>query len=175
MKVLIETSKGKILVEINKNKAPITVANFLRYIEFRRYNGTVFHRVKPGFVIQGGILTPEIKNIDLFSPIQLESINGLSNIKGTIGMARSAEPNSATASFFINVVDNTRLDYQSDDKPGYAVFGKVIKGMDVVELINQVNTGDREWEENDETGVMHDWPLEEIVINRISLVENNVQ
>ena len=170
MKILIDTSKGEIIIRLTKDKAPITVANFLRYVNTGRYNGTVFHRVKPEFMIQGGIMTSKIKNIELYDPIILESKNGLSNVKETIAMARTAKSNSATASFFINVVDNTRLDYQSDDKPGYAVFGKVIKGMKVVEIINQVETGDREWEEDGETGIMHDWPLAEILINKISLI-----
>ena len=137
-KVVIKTSLGKIHVKLNPKKAPISVDNFVQYVEAGFFDGTIFHRVIPGFMIQGGGLTPDMKKKETRAPIKLEAGNGLSNKRGTIAMARTGDPNSATAQFFINVVDNPRLDSAGG---GYAVFGKVTKGMDVVDKIKAVKTG----------------------------------
>jgi len=137
--VIIDTTMGKIKVKLNSEKAPITVENFLKYVDKKFYDKTIFHRVIENFMIQGGgHLDNLIEKNDVFPPITNEAKNGLSNKRGTIAMARTGEINSATAQFFINVVDNTRLDYVSDTNYGYAVFGEVIDGMDVVDKIKQV-------------------------------------
>ncbi len=136
VRVLLETSEGDIVLELDKTAAPVTVVNFLRYVNEGFYNGTVFHRVMPGFMIQGGGLTPEMTKKTTHSPIINEASNGLKNTRGTIAMAREPMPDSATSQFFINHGDNAGLDYGSPRDPnGYAVFGKVIKGMDVVDAI----------------------------------------
>src|SRR5947209_4542944 len=140
--VVMETSLGKIKVELNEEKAPITVKNFLAYVDDKFYDGTLFHRVIPEFMIQGGGLEPGLKEKRTKDPIKNESANGLSNVRGSIAMARLPQPDTATAQFFINVVDNKRLD-GSKDKAGYAVFGKVIEGLDVVDKIRRVDTGDQ--------------------------------
>ncbi len=141
-KVRLKTSKGDIVIELNAEKAPITVANFLSYVNKKHYDGTVFHRVINGFMIQGGGFALEGKSLvekESGKGIQNEGQNGLSNDRGTIAMARTNDPNSATAQFFINVKDNAMLNYPSNG--GYAVFGKVVEGMDVVEKIKAVETG----------------------------------
>ena len=136
VRVLLETSEGDIVLELDKTAAPVTVVNFLRYVNEGFYNGTVFHRVMPGFMIQGGGLTPEMTKKTTHSPIINEASNGLKNTRGTIAMAREPMPDSATSQFFINLGANAMLDYGSARDPnGYAVFGKVIKGMDVVDAI----------------------------------------
>jgi peptidyl-prolyl cis-trans isomerase B (cyclophilin B) len=154
--VVIETSKGNIEVELNMAKSPITVANFLKYVESGFYNSTVFHRVIKGFMVQGGGFTRGGMEKDTLDPIKLESNNGLSNLKGTVAMARTNVPDSATSQFFINTVDNGFLNYQSQGNPGYAVFGKVISGMDVVLAIEASKTGTK--------GGYEDWPVEDIII-----------
>ncbi len=136
-KVKIETSHGEIIVELNPEKAPISVANFLQYVNDKFYDGTVFHRVIKGFMIQGGGFTADLKQKPTRPPIKLEARNGLSNLKGTIAMARTMQQDSATAQFFLNHVDNPNLDAHGG---GYAVFGKVVSGMDVVEKIAAVAT-----------------------------------
>jgi peptidyl-prolyl cis-trans isomerase A (cyclophilin A) len=138
--VLIETSLGAITVELDPQLAPITSENFLRYVRSGFYTGTVFHRVIDGFMIQGGGYTKDgNQKTPLYPPIALESRGGLKNQRGTLAMARSADPNSATCQFFINVVDNPSLDYSEKTNPaGYAVFGRVVKGMDVVDRIRAV-------------------------------------
>jgi peptidyl-prolyl cis-trans isomerase A (cyclophilin A) len=139
--VVIETSKGNITVELDHEKAPITVDNFLKYVDAGFFDGTIFHRVIPGFMIQGGGMTPDMKEKDTNPPIKNESGNGLSNTRGTIAMARTNDPNSATAQFFINVADKSRgLDTYGG---GYAVFGKVTEGMDVADAIVGVPTTTR--------------------------------
>jgi peptidyl-prolyl cis-trans isomerase A (cyclophilin A) len=138
--VLLTTSLGKIRVELDPAKAPRTVANFLQYVQAGQYSGTIFHRVIPGFMIQGGGFTPAMQEKSTRAPIPLESRNGLKNTLGTIAMARTSDPNSATAQFFINTVDNAGLDYPQPDGNGYAVFGKVVSGMDVVKKIEAVPT-----------------------------------
>ncbi len=137
--VVIDTSLGKIRVELDPKAAPVTVKNFLDYVDAKFYDGTLFHRVMPDFMIQGGGLAPGLKEKQTKDPIKNESDNGLSNVRGAIAMARLPKPDTATAQFFINVVDNKRLD-GSKDKPGYAVFGRVIGGIDVVDKIRQVET-----------------------------------
>lgn len=141
-KVRLKTTMGDIVLELNAEKAPVTVANFISYVEKKHYDGTVFHRVIDGFMIQGGGF--EVKDGALVEketgkPIKNEGQNGLSNATGTIAMARTNDPDSATAQFFINVSPNTMLDYPNNG--GYAVFGKVVEGMDVVEKIKKVATG----------------------------------
>ncbi len=133
--VTLETTKGNIVVEVDEAAAPVTSANFLRYVREGFYDGTVFHRVIPGFMIQGGGFTPDMKQKQTREPIVNEAQNGLKNTRGTLAMARTSNPNSATAQFFINVVDNAYLDYSGPQNPGYAVFGKVVEGMDVVDAI----------------------------------------
>jgi len=139
--VVLETSMGTIQIELNEAKAPVTVQNFVRYVKKGQYNGTVFHRVIPGFMIQGGGFTPDMHEKPTDDPITNEGRNGLKNVRGTVAMARTADPNSATAQFFINVSDNASLDYPQPDGYGYAVFGKVTKGMDVADKIVAVPTG----------------------------------
>ncbi len=139
-RVTLETSEGKIVLELNAEKAPKSVENFLEYVRAGFYNGTIFHRVIPNFMIQGGGMTQMMTEKATRAPIPNESKNGLKNDRGTIAMARKPDPNSATAQFFINVVDNDRLNYPSFDGYGYAVFGRVVEGMDVVDKIKSVET-----------------------------------
>ena len=140
-KVLLKTSLGDITLELYPDKAPKSVENFLGYVKSGFYDGTVFHRVIAGFMIQGGGFTKDLRQKPTKAPIAIESKNGLSNVRGSLAMARTMDPNSATAQFFINTVDNQRLDYSGDANPGYAVFGKVVAGMDVVDKIRAVPTG----------------------------------
>lgn len=142
-RVLMRTSMGNIVLELYPDKAPKTVANFLRYVQDGFYAGTVFHRVIKGFLVQGGLYTTALTAKRTRAPIAIEANNGLSNLRGTIAAARAADPNSATAQFFINLVDNPRLDFVSDQSGatwGYTVFGKVIRGMDVVDKIGDLPT-----------------------------------
>ena len=140
-KVKLATSEGDIVVQLDAAKAPKTVENFVAYVKAGHYNGTVFHRVINNFMIQGGGMTADLKEKPTRPPIPLESRNGLNNDRGTIAMARTPDPNSATAQFFINVKDNNFLNAaQSQDGNGYAVFGKVIAGMEVVDKIRAVPT-----------------------------------
>ncbi|MFJ3045242.1 peptidylprolyl isomerase [Herbaspirillum chlorophenolicum] len=140
-RVLIKTSMGDIVVELNPQKAPVTVDNFLKYVKKGQYNGTLFHRVINGFMIQGGGYDQNMREKDTDAPIKNEANNGLKNEVYTIAMARTSAPHSATAQFFINVANNAPLDYPSRDGWGYAVFGKVVQGADVVDKIKQVPTG----------------------------------
>ena len=141
--VLVKTNMGNIVLELDKQKAPASVANFLNYVNEGFYNGTVFHRVIDGFMIQGGGFTQDLAKKNPRAPIKNEANNGLKNLKGTIAMARTNDPHSATAQFFINVVNNGFLDYRSATPRGwgYAVFGKVVQGMDVIDKIRKVPTG----------------------------------
>ena len=135
-KVLMKTSKGDITIELYPDKAPISVKNFLSYVDDKFYDGTVFHRVMKGFMIQGGGLNANLQEKTTKAPIQNESKNGLKNKRGTLAMARMGEPHTATSQFYINHVDNPELDYgQASDGWGYCVFGKVIDGLDVVDAI----------------------------------------
>jgi peptidyl-prolyl cis-trans isomerase A (cyclophilin A) len=147
-RVLLATSLGDITVQLDPEKAPKSVANFLDYVKSGHYDGTVFHRVIESFMIQGGGFTPEMSQKPTRAPIPLESRNGLKNERGTIAMARTAVADSATSQFFINVVDNQRLDYPNPDGNGYAVFGKVVAGMDVVDKIRKVETGSKGGHQN---------------------------
>lgn len=147
-RVAFETSEGTIVVELAPQAAPKTVENFLSYVKSGHYDGTIFHRVIPTFMIQGGGFTPDMKEKATKGTIPLESQNGLKNTRGALAMARRGDPNSASAQFFINVVDNARLDHPSPDGHGYAVFGKVVEGMDVVDKIRAVATDTRGGHQN---------------------------
>jgi peptidyl-prolyl cis-trans isomerase A (cyclophilin A) len=136
-KVKLETSAGAVVVELYPDKAPLTVKNYLEYVEAKHFDGLIFHRVIGGFMIQGGGFTPDFKPRQVRAPIQLEAKRGLSNQRGTLAMARTSQPNSATSQFFINLVDNAQLDAYGG---GYAVFGKVVQGMEVVDAIAKVET-----------------------------------
>ncbi|HYA65923.1 MAG TPA: peptidylprolyl isomerase [Burkholderiaceae bacterium] len=141
--VTLETTAGVIVLELDAQHAPRTVANFTQYVNEGFYPGTIFHRVIAGFMIQGGGFTKEQQQKSTRAPIAIESNNGLKNLRGSIAMARTSDPNSATAQFFINLVDNSFLDYPGRDGHGYTVFGHVVQGMDVVDKIGAVPTADR--------------------------------
>ena len=141
--VALTTSAGDIMLELDATQAPKTVDNFLQYVKSGQYNGTIFHRVIDGFMIQGGGFDAGMKEKPTRAPVPNEAKNGLKNAAYTIAMARTADPDSATAQFFINVADNAMLDYPGRDGAGYCVFGKVIKGADVVDRIRAVATADR--------------------------------
>ena len=160
--VLLKTTDGDIKVELYPEQAPKTVANFLDYVKSGQYSGTIFHRVIKGFMIQGGGYTASFAEKPTRVPIPLESRNGLKNMAGTIAMARTGDPNSATDQFFINTVDNAGLDYPNPDGNGYAVFGKVVSGMDVVKKIEATPTTTR--------GSMSDVPQQPIVIQSATVV-----
>jgi len=140
-KVKLETSEGIVVLELDREKAPKTVDNFLAYVRAKHYDGVIFHRVIENFMIQTGGYKPDLSEKPTQAPIPLESRNGLSNVRGTVAMARTNNPNSATAQFFVNVADNTFLDQaNARDGEGYAVFGKVTDGMDVVDKIRAAPT-----------------------------------
>ncbi|MBW1782530.1 MAG: peptidyl-prolyl cis-trans isomerase [Deltaproteobacteria bacterium] len=162
-RVVIETSKGTIVLELYPDEAPKTVDNFLRYARWGQYDGTIFHRVIPDFMIQGGGFTPKMKQKLTEMPIDNEADNGLKNDRGTVAMARTQDPHSATAQFFINTKNNAFLNHKSKTPEGwgYTVFGKVIKGMDVVDVISKVPTGTR--------GSMSDVPVEPVVITKVTV------
>jgi peptidyl-prolyl cis-trans isomerase A (cyclophilin A) len=141
-KVLFSTSLGNITILLFQHEAPVTVKNFLAYVDIGSHNGTIFHRVIPGFIIQGGGFDKKMIRRPTYAPIKNESDNGMKNERGTLSMARTTDPNSATSQFFINLVDNASLD-NSSRGPGYAVFGKVIAGLDVVDKIAKVETETR--------------------------------
>ncbi|KKM18361.1 hypothetical protein LCGC14_1666460 [marine sediment metagenome] len=140
--VIMETSHGTVRIELNAEKAPISVANFLQYVDAKFFDGTIFHRVIPGFMIQGGGFRPDLTQPAVQPPIKNEAANGLKNLRGTLAMARTGVVDSATAQFFISLADNDGLDYkgQSPRAFGYAVFGRVTEGMDVVDKIAEVRT-----------------------------------
>ncbi len=158
--VVMETSLGTIKIELYEDKAPITVKNFLKYADDKFYDGTIYHRVIPTFMIQGGGFNPGMKKKETRATIKNESANGLSNKKGTIAMARTRVPDSASSQFFINVKDNTFLDKaNAGDGVGYCVFGKVIAGMDIVDKIKAVRTGN--------AGVFQNVPKDDVVIKSV--------
>jgi peptidyl-prolyl cis-trans isomerase A (cyclophilin A) len=162
-KVRFVTSAGDIVVEVDAAKSPKTVANFLEYVKGGHYDGTIFHRVIANFMIQGGGMTPDMKEKSTRPPVVLESKNGLTNQRGTIAMARTSDPNSATAQFFINVKDNGFLDYR-DPSPqgiGYTVFGRVVEGMNVVMQISRVETT--------AAGMQRDVPKRQIIIESVTV------
>jgi peptidyl-prolyl cis-trans isomerase A (cyclophilin A) len=164
-KVRLATSQGDIVVQLDAAKAPKSVENFLQYVKDGHYDGTIFHRVIAGFMIQGGGFDETMKQKATRAPIALESRNGLSNARGTLAMARTMVPDSATSQFFINVVDNPRLDAaNSPDGNGYAVFGKVVAGMDVVDKIRAVPVGDKSGHQN--------VPQQPVVIKKATLEKN---
>jgi peptidyl-prolyl cis-trans isomerase A (cyclophilin A) len=143
-RVALHTNLGDLVLELDPVKAPKSVENFLQYVKDGHYNGTIFHRVIDNFMAQGGGFTADLQQKPTRAPIQNEANNGLSNLRGTVAMARTSDPNSAAAQFFINVVDNPRLDFVSEQNGftwGYAVFGKIVEGLDVVDKIRAVETG----------------------------------
>ena len=162
--VELQTNKGNIRIELDDAKAPESVKNFLSYVNKGHYNGTVFHRVIKGFMIQGGGFEPGMKQKPTDAPVKNEANNGLKNDKYTLAMARTSDPHSATAQFFINATDNTFLNFKSESPSGwgYAVFGKVVAGQDVVDAIEGVKTGRK--------GFHDDVPLEDVVIQRAVVI-----
>lgn len=167
--VILHTNLGDIKLALNAEKAPITVENFLTYCKNGFYDNTIFHRVIDGFMIQGGGMESGMKEKNTNAPIQNEAANGLSNKRGTIAMARTSDPHSATAQFFINVADNSFLDHRSKEmfgktvvqEWGYAVFGEVVEGMDVVDKIKGVKTGNK--------GFHQDVPKDDVVIHSVTV------
>jgi peptidyl-prolyl cis-trans isomerase B (cyclophilin B) len=162
--IKLTTNHGVITLELNAEKAPKTVANFLAYVEAGHYDNTIFHRVIKNFMIQGGGMEPGMKQKDCQAPIENEAANGLKNKRGTIAMARTNDPHSATAQFFINVVDNDFLDFKAPSGQGwgYCVFGEVVEGMDVVDKIRAVKTGNK--------GFHQDVPVEDVIIEKAEIV-----
>lgn len=161
-KVRLDTSMGAIVIELDAAKAPKSVANFVEYVKAGHYDGTIIHRVIPDFMIQGGGFTLEMQQKPTRAPIPLEARNGLSNVRGSLAMARTSDPNSATAQFFINIKDNAFLDAaNARDGAGYAVFGKVVSGMDVVDKIWAVPTGNK--------GPFQNVPVTPVLIRKASL------
>ncbi|HLS57863.1 MAG TPA: peptidylprolyl isomerase [Zeimonas sp.] len=165
--VLVKTSMGEFVIELYPDKAPLSVANFLQYVNDGFYSGTIFHRVIGSFMIQGGGFTADLYKGQMRpkatrAPIAIESKNGLKNDTGWVAMARTGDPNSATSQFFINVVDNGGLNYPQPDGHGYAVFGKVIRGMDVVNAIRKVRTGT--------VGPYQDVPVDAVSIDSMAVV-----
>jgi cyclophilin family peptidyl-prolyl cis-trans isomerase len=167
VKVLIKTNKGSITLELNQEKAPVTVKNFLNYVDRKFYDDLVFHRVIDDFMIQGGGFDKDLKLRPTDAPIKNEAANGLKNDKGTVAMARTPDPDSASSQFFINLKDNDFLNYSGPlpSQMGYAVFGKVVDGMDVVEKIGKVQTT--------ASGQMRDVPAEPVIIESIRKVEES--
>lgn len=158
--VLIKTNKGDIKIELDAEKAPVSVQNFLQYVQDGQYDHTIFHRVIDGFMIQGGGFTTDMNQKSTRAPIKNEADNGLLNKRGTIAMARTSDVNSATAQFFINVTDNAFLDFKSKNprEYGYAVFGKVIEGIDIVDKIKKVKTGSK-------------GPFENVPVESVEIIE----
>ena len=165
-KVRMETTKGVVVIELYPDKAPKTVENFLRYVNEGKYDGTIFHRVIKRFMNQGGGFTPDFKKVETFAPIKNEADNGLKNKRGTIAMARTGDPHSATNQFFVNTVDNAFLDHTSKTSRGwgYCVFATVVDGMDVMDRIAKVQTGAN-------GPFQQDVPQEEILIQKVSVIE----
>ena len=162
MAVLLTTNHGTIKLELDAEKAPKTVENFLAYVRSGHYDGTIFHRVIDGFMVQGGGFEPGMKQKPTNEPIENEAKNGLKNAPYTVAMARTAAPHSASAQFFINVKDNSFLDYPGQDGWGYCVFGKVVEGTDVVDKIKAVKTT--------RTGMFADVPVEDVVLEKAEVV-----
>jgi len=164
-KVLLKTNKGEITLTLDAVKAPKTVVNFLEYVKSGHYDGTIFHRVIDNFMIQGGGMTAGLKEKTSGAQIENEANNGLKNERGTLAMARTSDPHSATAQFFINVNDNDFLNHTAPNSQGwgYAVFGKVTDGLDVVDVIRKVKTGS--------TGFHQDVPTEDVVIDKATVLE----
>lgn len=163
-KVKLEASMGDIIIELNEEAAPVTVKNFLAYVEEDFYDGTIFHRVIPNFMIQAGGFTADMKQKKTHPPIVNEANNGLKNNRGAIAMARTDNPDSATAQFFINLKDNDFLNYASQSNPGYAVFGRTIAGMNIVDKIAAVRTTRK--------GQFADVPAEPVVIKSAQVISD---
>ncbi len=165
MNISVKTNHGTIKLELYADKAPITVKNFIDYIESGHFNGTIFHRVIPGFMIQGGGFIPGMTQKDTNANIKNEADNGLTNDTGTIAMARTPDPDSASSQFFINLKDNAFLNYSAPTPQGwgYCVFGKVTEGMDVVQAIEKVATGS--------AGMHQDVPVEDVIIEEVNVIE----
>jgi peptidyl-prolyl cis-trans isomerase B (cyclophilin B) len=162
MAVLITTNKGNIKLELDAEKAPKTVANFLDYVAKGHYDNTIFHRVIGDFMIQGGGFDATMKQKPTAATVENEAKNGLKNDKYTVAMARTSDPHSASAQFFINTKNNAFLDYPGQDGWGYAVFGKVVEGMDIVDQINKVKTG--------RSGMFSDVPSDQVIIEKAEVV-----
>ena len=162
MKVKLTTSMGPIVIQLDKDKAPISTENFVKYVEAGHYNGTIFHRVIEGFMVQGGGFTKDMRQKPVGAPIKNESTNGLKNENYTVAMARTNVRDSATSQFFINVKDNDFLNFSGDANPGYAVFGKVIEGKEVVDKIKKVATAN--------AGGHQNVPVEAVVIEKAECV-----
>ncbi|KRB84472.1 peptidylprolyl isomerase [Noviherbaspirillum sp. Root189] len=162
MAVILTTNHGNIKIELDAEKAPKTVENFLAYVRAGHYDGTIFHRVIDGFMIQGGGFEPGMKQKPTNEPVENEAKNGLKNEPYTLAMARTSDPHSASAQFFINVKNNSFLDYPGQDGWGYCVFGKVVEGTDVVDKIKSVKTT--------RTGMFSDVPVENVVIEKAEVV-----
>ena len=162
--IKLTTNHGVIMLDLNAEKAPKTVANFLAYVEAGHYDNTVFHRVIKNFMIQGGGFEPDMKQKPCKAPIENEAANGLRNKRGSIAMARTGDPHSATAQFFINVVDNNFLDFKSPSGQGwgYCVFGEVSEGLDVVDKIRAMRTGNK--------GFHQDVPVDDVIIEKAEVV-----
>ncbi|ADC62298.1 peptidylprolyl isomerase [Allochromatium vinosum] len=160
--IKLTTNHGDILIELDAEKAPKTCANFEQYVRDGHYDGTLFHRVIDGFMIQGGGMNPDFSQKPTRAPIENEAKNGLKNQTGTIAMARTMQPHSATSQFFINVSNNDFLDYPGQDGWGYCVFGRVVEGMETVEAIKGVRTGSRAGHQ--------DVPMEDVVIEKAEIV-----
>ena len=162
MSILLTTNHGQITLELDADKAPKTVENFLNYVNSGHYDGTIFHRVIDGFMIQGGGFSPDMRQKPTEDPVENEANNGLTNDRYTIAMARTSDPHSASAQFFINVSDNDFLNYPGSDGWGYCVFGKVTSGTEVVDKIGKVDTGRR--------SMFSDVPTEDVIIEKAELV-----
>ncbi|MCW5777413.1 MAG: peptidylprolyl isomerase [Phycisphaeraceae bacterium] len=166
-RVVLDTTKGRIVLELDGERAPVSTANFLRYVDERAYDGTIFHRVVAGFVVQGGGHTADLAELPSHAPIVNEWGNGLTNGRGTIGMARETEPDSATRQWYINLADNARLDIAREvsGNAGYAVFGRVVDGMDAVDAIAAIPTGEVSEE-------FRNVPTETVVVLRARLIRD---
>lgn len=161
-KVKVQTNLGTFVLQLDAVRAPLTTRNFIEYVKAKHYDGTIFHRVIDGFVAQGGGYTPDLVEKPTREPVVNESGNGLSNVRGTIAMARTGDPHSATSQFYINLVDNTKLD-PNEERWGYCVFGRVIEGMEVVDAIAKVPTGPR-------GELPSDVPEKDVVIEKMELL-----
>ena len=164
MRIKLTTNHGVIALKLDAEKAPVTVKNFIQYVEDGHYDNTIFHRVIPGFMIQGGGFTPDMQQKDTRDAIQNEADNGLKNTRGSIAMARTGEPHSATAQFFINVVDNEFLDFKAKSPSGwgYCVFGAVTEGLEVIDSIKKVKTGNK--------GHHQDVPVDTVLIEKAEVI-----
>jgi len=162
MAVILTTNHGNITIELDAEKAPKTVENFLAYVNSGHYNGTIFHRVIDGFMVQGGGFEPGMKQKPTNAPVENEAKNGLKNLPYTLAMARTSDPHSASAQFFINIKNNSFLDYPGQDGWGYCVFGTVTEGMDVVDKIKAVKTT--------RTGMFADVPVDDVIIEKAEVI-----